>query len=315
MSKFNLLKVAFAVCVIALVACGALIFGKTVRLGNHYANAEQYTPGGTTLNGPVKNLDIAWTDGAVNIAYHTGNTVEIAETAAKTISEDAALRWWLDGDTLRIQYAKSGYFSFISLNKTLTVTLPEGVALDSANIDVTSGDVNAPELLARDVQIDLTSGDLALTQSGASERVALSSNSGDIRADIAEAGKLTIGVTSGAIRATVGHVDEADISTTSGNIALEGGEAQKTRIGSTSGKIDVRLTAFDALDIDATSGDVTAALPSAPGYRADISTASGGFDYTVPLTRDGDAYACGDGSASVKIHTTSGDVRLTEVSE
>ena len=315
MNKLKLLKIAFAASVVALIACGALVFGRTVRLGNHYANAEQYAAGGTTLDGAVKNLEIDWTDGAVNIAYHAGNTVDIAETAPKAISADAALRWWLDGDTLRIQYAKSGYFSFTGLNKALTVTLPEGGALDSARIDVTSGEVNAPDLRATDVQIGLTSGDLALKTSGASQRVALSSTSGDIRADIADAGKLTIGVTSGVIRASVGHVDEVDISATSGDIALEGGAAQKVKIGSTSGKVDVRLTAFEALDIDATSGDITAALPSAPGYRADVSTTSGGFDYAVPLTRDGSAYACGDGSASVKIHTTSGNVLLTEAEE
>ncbi len=314
MSK-SLLKIITAVCVIALVACGVQIVAKGMHGTTHYDNAEQYTAGGTTLDGAVKHLDIHWTDGAVNIAYHAGDTVEIAETAKKAISGDAALRWWLDGDTLRIQYAKSGFFSFTGLNKALTVTLPEGVALDSARIDVTSGEVNAPELQARDVQIDLTSGDLALKQSDAAERIALSSTSGDISADIADAGKLTIGVNSGKIRAAVGHVDEVDISATSGDITLEGGEAQKASLDSTSGRIDVRLEAFDELKIDATSGDIAAALPSEPGYRADVSTTSGSFDYTVPLTRDGSAYTCGDGSASVNIHATSGNVRLTEVDE
>lgn len=312
MNKISVLKIAFAVCVVALIACGVLVFGKTVRFGNHYANAEQYTPGETTLNGAVKHLDICWTDGEVNIAYHAADTVEITETSPKTISADAQLRWWLDGDTLRIRYAKSGFFSFRSPQKALTVTLPEGIALESLAIDATSGEVNVPDVRADDIAVSLTSGDIALKQSGAAERVALSCTSGDIRAEISDAGKLAVDVTSGVVQATVGHADEVSLSTTSGDIALDGGEARKTRVKSTSGKVSVALSAFDALDIDATSGDVAAALPSAPGYRAEVHTTSGGFDYAVPLTRDGDAYACGDGSASVNIHTTSGSVSLKE---
>lgn len=306
----NLLKIAAALCVVALVACGGAILAQLIHPGIRYASAERYTAGGTALSDAVSNLDIEWIDGAVNLAYHGRNTVEIAETAPKPISGDAALRWWLDGDTLRIRYAKSGFFSFRSLDKALTVTLPEGVALESVRIAATSGDVNAPELLADDVQVSLTSGDLALAQSSPAKRVALSATSGDIRADLSGVQSLTASGTSANVRMTLADADEVSVSTTSGGIAVDGGDAHRVRLDSTSGDIGVSLTAFDDLRIEATSGDVTANLPDSPGYRAEIDTSSGSFDYAVPLTRDGSAYACGDGSAAVRIHTTSGDVRL-----
>ena len=305
------LKLATAACVIALLACGLKVFFKTVHLGFHYAHAEQYAAGGAELEGAVKNLDIHWIDGAVNIAYHDKDTVEIAETAAKAIPGDAALRWWLDGDTLRIQYAKSGRFSLRGLNKALTVTLPEGSALGELAIDATSGDVTVPALQADSVRVDLTSGDLSLRQSGSTERMALSSTSGNISADVSVVGKLAIDLTSGCIRTNLESAGEVSLSTTSGDIALNGG-AQKARVDSTSGKIDVTLTAFDDLVIHATSGSVSAALPSKPGYRADINTTSGRFDSAVALSREGGSYSCGDGSGRLTIDTTSGNVRLED---
>lgn len=308
----SIIRIATILCIVALVVCGGQILGKSIFSGTHYANAEQYTAGDTTLDGAVKHLDINWTDGSVTLAYHDKDTVEISETAPKAISEDARLRWWLDGDTLRIQYAKSGYFTFRGQKKALTVTLPEGTELGSVDIDVTSGDVIAPELRADDILMDLTSGDVALTQVGAAKRMAISCTSGDITATVGQVDALTLSGTSSHMDLTLDHVRDLSVSTTSGDIRVAGGEAEKAGINSTSGKIDVGLSAFDALNIDVTSGSVTAALPSAPGYRADVSTTSGHFDYTVPLSRDGNAYTCGDGSGQLHIDTTSGNVRLVE---
>jgi len=299
--KSNLLKLIAAVCVVALLVSGVMVLFKSVHIGLNYANAEKYTAGGAEIDGAVKNLDIDWVDGEVNIAYHAKGTVEIAETAPRAISEDEALRWWLDGDTLRIQYAKSGFslrklFSFKSKSKTLTVTLPEGVELGDVGIDVTSGDVMVRDLKADNVKIGLTSGDLSIKQSGTTERMELKSTSGNIDAELSDVGDLIVDVTSGDIK-------------------VEGGAVTKASVDSTSGKINVNLTAFDDLKIKATSGNITAALPSNPGYRAEVDTTSGSFDYTVALTRDGKAYTCGDGSAHLKIDSTSGNVRLTDVNE
>lgn len=312
MRKSNLLRLAAAVCVLALLAGGLMIFFRGFHIGLNYAHAEAYTAGGTEITDAVKHLDIHWTEGAVNLAYHDKATIEIAETAPKAIGADAALRWWLDGDTLRVQYAKSGYFSFRGLHKALTVTLPRGMALDSVAIEATSADVNVPDLRAGTVDIGLTSGDLAFRQSGASKAVALSSTSGSITADVDEVETLNASITSGDIRVALNRADAVALSTTSGNIDLAGGDVQAASIDTTSGAVGVSLEAFGELRVDATSGGVTAALPTEPGYRAEIDTTSGKVSYTVALARDGETYTCGDASAHVRIDTTSGDVRLEE---
>ena len=313
MNKSIILKIAAAVCIVALLACAFTIFGKTFRIGNRYANAEQYTAGATTLDKPVKNLDVNWTDGKVTIAYHDKDTVEISETAPKAISEDAALRWWLDGDTLRIQYAKSGYFRLNGLNKELTLTLPEGIELGSVAIDATSANVNVPDLRADDIAVEMTSGDLALTQLGNADRVKIDATSGDISAALENVKDFSAELTSGRIEINhKGEAESVDISTTSGDVTLACATARSASVNTTSGKIDVSLAAFDALKIESTSGNVTAALPTEPGFKADIDTTSGSFDSAIPLTKERSGYTCGDASASVDIDTTSGNVRLVE---
>ena len=240
MSK-NMLTITTVICIAALAVCGAWILGRTVFDGMRYPDAERYTAGGTTLNDDVKSLEIDWTDGSVTIARHAGNTVEVSETAPGAISADAALRWWLDGDTLRIQFAKSGFFTFRSLNKALTVTLPEGLELENVDIDVTSGDVNAPDLRADDIRVDLTSGDLALSQSGSTQSMALSSTSGDISVSAGEVGSLSVSGTSANMRIAAERTEALKASITSGTIFVEGGEAGKVDVNTTSGAVDVSL--------------------------------------------------------------------------
>lgn len=312
MSRSLKLMLAAAACVVALLACGSWVLVRDVESGVRYPDAEKYAVGGTTLDGKVKNLDIHWTAGAVAIAYHAQDTVVIDETAKDPISDDDTLRWYMDGDTLRIQYAKSDFSKVRHPYKALTVTLPEGTELDSLAIDATSARIDVPDLHAGEAVIDVNSGSIDFKMTGAAKRVTLSSTSGAIRANLADLGALSVETTSGNVQAAFASVDEASVSVTSGDIAIQGGSAKRAKIDITSGKVDVALKAFDALTIDSTSGNVTATLPSKPGYQADIDTTGGKFDYAVPLTRQGDGYTCGDGSASLRISTTSGNILLKD---
>ena len=68
--------------------------------------------------------------------------------------------------------------------------------------------------------------------------------------------------------------------------------------------------AVRALRINTTSGSVSAFLPENPGFTARLGTTSGSVDYALPLNKQESEYVCGDGSGSVDIHTTSGNIRL-----
>ena len=109
MNGNRMIRMAIVVCVAILViavsvqAAGLLdgsLFG--------YAHAEKYTAGDADIGESVCALDIHWENGKVNLEYYSGEKIELRESSSRPISEDMKMRWWLDGDTLRVQYAKSG---------------------------------------------------------------------------------------------------------------------------------------------------------------------------------------------------------------
>ncbi len=333
MKRNQILRGISIICAVALIAAGALWL-KSV-LGFSFANAEKYSAGGAEITGTVRNLDISWTSGSVTLEYDQGGTVRIREEADKALSPDQRMHWMLDGDTLRIRWEKPGLrlFSLSAPKKSLTVTLPEGAALDTVKIDATSGALVIPALRAdsvtlnvtsgeidasvdaRKVAASLTSGSLKVHAGGKTEEVAASATSGTMTVEAENAGRVRLHSTSGEIRAAVKSAREITASATSGGIHALIGHAQKADLGSTSGTVYVKTAGTDTLKVGTTSGSVTLCLPPEPGFTARLDTVSGRISYELPLTKQGGSYLCGDGSADVKIGTTSGDISILAFSE
>ena len=270
MSRDQIIKIGMVILVVVLL-CAVIITstGMFGKIGG-YANAELYTSGDTEITEDIKKIDVSWTSGKVTVAYHAENTVSLKESAKRALSDDEKLQWWVDGDTLRVQFTKPG-IRWNMPEKELTITLPEDIRLQQANIGTTSGDIEIPALKAEVLILDATAGH---------------------------------------IRACA-ETDKAEVNTTSGDQELEfNGSATQIRINSTSGSIDTELGKMKQLSINVTSGNVTAKLPETPGFTADVHTTAGDFTYGLALTREGDKYVCGDGSGTVDIHTTAGNVRI-----
>ena len=158
MKKSTVLTAALIVCLILLGVSAWRMFGGSA--GFTYADAGKYSTGDATVSGSVENLYIDWTEGRVNIEYHTGSGVTVSETADRPLSDRNRLRWWLDGSTLRIRYVAPGIRMSPNPNKVLTVSLPEGTVLKSAEIGSTSADLNIPSLAADGIRLESTSGDI-----------------------------------------------------------------------------------------------------------------------------------------------------------
>ena len=349
MNRNQKLKALMTGCALILAAAVILaVSGVFGGIGYSYVNAEKYTGGGAEIREAVRNLEIHWIDGAVRVEYHDADTVLLRETSEKTISEDMRLRWWLDGDTLKVQYAKPGLRLFTDLDKVLTVTLPEGAALGRVSAEATSGDLDIPNIKADEVKLgttsgeiragaeagslhaDTTSGNQDLRTTGTVNEIRMESTSGSVALEAENIGKMEAKSTSGGVSVTVsGKADTMRVKSTSGRIAAEVNEAMELtaestsgdadvraanageiRITSTSGKVRVGAGKMQKLSVATTSGDVTAALAQDPGFTAKVRTSSGDVSNTVALTASGDEYSCGDGSGKAEISTTSGNIRI-----
>lgn len=329
MRKSSKWTIGLIVCAAVLIAAVVLSMGGVFSaMGLTYANADRYTAGDAAISQPVKNLDIHWINGKVNLTNHKGSGVELRETSRRPIGADLQMRWWLDGDTLRIQFAANQFRLFWNQEKELTVSLPEGLSLGAVNIEATSGDLTLPALPADTVTLNVTSGDITaavaartvsvgatsgnidLKVTGNADTIAVGTTSGRIRAEAEQADQVKLSSTSGGINLAALQVRDCDAGSTSGQIQVEIGASQHVKLGATSGTIRAALDAFAALEIGTTSGDVTVSLPDQPGFTAKLETTSGKVDYSLLLTRQGSAYVCGDGSGKVEIGTTSGNVTI-----
>ena len=331
MNKSKFLLVALIVVLLCLVSGTYSIFGGKVSIGlAAFANADKYTVGDTEITSTVENLDIDWTSGKVNIEYHAGSGVSVSETANRDTSEDEKLRWWLDGTTLRIKYAKPQLTIFNNLKKTLTVSLPEGIVLKNVDIDTTSADIGVPSMTADEIKFDTTSGDvnavitakklsasstsgdLNVRQDSDINTAHFSSTSGALAFTVPSAEKISMESTSGDISVTVpGTVGDLNLDSTSGSIKPDIANTDKAKFSSTSGDITATLVSFMDLNVDVTSGDVTLKLPEISGFTLGLDARPSKLKSSLAMVKKGDdQYVFGDGSARLRVSTTSGDVHI-----
>ncbi len=294
MSRNQIIRIAMVVCavVVALAVILAVsgVFGST---GYTYAEAAKYTAGETDVMEQVRNLEIDWTSGRVRIEYGSQQAILLREKASWNIGEEMKLRWWLDGDTLRIRYAASGWkqlFNWGNKQKDLTVTLPEGLVLNTVSVDTVSADQEMPRLKAGEVKLNSVSGDIRCTAESGNMQV--TTVSGEAKLELAAA------------------VKRLEVSSVSGNINLQAGDMEEVVLSSTSGDIRLKSGRIDSLRISTTSGDALLTLPADYGFTAKVSTVSGKMDSTMALSKDGNTYTCGDGSGKLELSTVSGDIRM-----
>ena len=266
-------KLRFA-CLLLIALC--LVFTGCRRSALVYEDSDKYIAGDATISEPVRNLDLVWISGSVKIAYHPESTILLSESANRSLSEENSMRWYLDGDTLRICCAASGKlncFNFHGLSKQLILTLPEDFRGQRIRFDLTSANLTAPFLAAQEMEIALVSGDVSLT---------------------AEANHLKVETVSGKQRLNVSVAKGLELSSVSGDVSLTTPQLPET------------------CAIETVSGDVALTLPRNAGCTLRFSSISGDFTSALPISASGKKYLLGDGQSAFSIDTTSGDLDILE---
>jgi len=290
-------KKLFAVLTV-LIMCGTLFTACTdnnsgrIGLSSYrYDDAGKYTPGGAALTSTVNNLDIDWISGEIEIIYHEEETIVFSETSNRQEDEHLTMRYWLDGDTLRIKFAESGSWNFNDLHKTLTVMLPDNLVLDELEIDTVSADLKAHRIAAKRVDMDTVSGWIDIEEAEVSRSFNADTASGDIAAMFTGAlSELEIDTVSGKTQISVEELGEFELNSSSGAISLSAANAPSSG------------------EIGTVSGDVELILPETAEFTVEINTVSGEFDSEFSLTKKGDRYSCGSGKCRYEVETTSGDI-------
>ena len=276
MNKDIILKSITTICVFIFIAAIVVSVNRVIGYASYgYADADKYTIGNTEISKPVRNLDIDWTSGVVHVAYHKGDTVLLTETADKPISKDRQMRWWLDGDTLRVRYAKQSFALFSitpELKKELTLTLPEGAVLKDAKIGATSGTLDIPLLQASKTDLSTTSGEIIAAVQA--PEILCDATSGSIQLEVlGDTELISAEATSGGIQLSTGKTaKKISAETTSGNIYIEAESADEIRGESTSGSINSSLQSAGIIKVSSTSGNLGIQVGQAETIKTDSTS-------------------------------------------
>ncbi|MBQ0125527.1 MAG: DUF4097 family beta strand repeat protein, partial [Clostridiales bacterium] len=292
--------------VLALSGCG-------IYSVNVYPEAEKYSAGNAEIKAKIENIDIDYASGQVNVKYHDKSALIIDEKTNMTVDDSLIVHYFVDGTTLKIKFSASGAVKApFDLRKTLTLTLPESVKLDSIKINTSSasvfteklnvskavistasGRVDAYVAYADEIDVDTASGDATVVTECGCESVNIDTASGKVKLD------------------ALGYCGDVKVHSSSGNVELKLFGADKLRAESSSGKIYIKsINAPTDCYLDTSSGDITLEFDGDASLTAKIDTASGDFDCDFPVLMKNGKYIIGGGDADVRIDTSSGDIKI-----
>lgn len=308
--------------------------------GNYgsYEYEDRYTiaSSGSVDGKGINAVYIDWLAGNVDVVEYDGDTIEFEEYSSTTLDPDYQMRYYVNGNTLNIRYARSRtVFSglFRNLNKTLTVRIPRNMNIDKFSVDTTSADIKIVGIDARDMEADTTSGRVDIsdgkmyevdadTTSGAvsltdlvvSDKVDVDTVSGKVTfSDLTVSNSVGVDTTSGAVEMSRVEAYDVDCDTVSGKVELSDCTIRKFEADTTSGTVDLdSRTMPDDVKISTVSGSMTVRIPENNGFRATWDKVSGSFncDFAVSQTKDTATYK--DGGATIRFDTISGSMNIRQ---
>lgn len=162
------------VCVVAIV--GAFSFVKNLPIDNiidnftpSYISSLNYDDKSYSLGegkcDTVSDINIEWVSGEITLEHYDGDSVSFKESYSS--SDDYTMRYKVDSDTLYIKFCKPGLKPYKngagSMNKHLTVLVPQDMDFSEIDIDTVSADVVMQNIDAEKFDIDYVSGNVTAT--------------------------------------------------------------------------------------------------------------------------------------------------------
>ncbi len=289
-----MLAVLAGAAILSAGGCGKAGPGGAGRVSSRYAHAEQYTRGEGNADDRIRNLDLNWLSGSVKIEEGDTEEIRFEEEANQTLDEDSGMYYWVDGDTLRIQYCREGDIRLSNkLHKELYVTVPKGYRLKEVEINTVSASVDASRIRTEDLDISTISGSSEITECAVSEEVEIDTVSGAVNLNLTEDTKeIVISSISGSARIHVPFLKNLELNSTSGDMEL------------------IADRAPEKISADTISGKVTLKLPEDLDAAVTFDTISGKFHSEMAAKADEEDYIFGAGTYKYDINTTSGELAV-----
>jgi hypothetical protein len=262
------------------------------ELGNTsgYGSLEFAEGGGAVNAADVNSIDVHWTFGSVEIARAPGADIAFSEefnTSARRDRRPYEMAWRLAGGRLTIEYQRperrflfgwrfgDGFRG--GWDKRLTLSLPEGINLDSLKISSVSADI--------------------------------SNKFSDWRA-----ARVDIGTVNGTLEMGALRGDSVKLSTVNGRFDVNNVSCDDLRVSGVNGVLNIINPDCKSLRANTVNGKITVSLPEKmSGFSAKYSMVNGSFDCDFPVTLAKRQVTYGDGSSMLmKLDTVNGGIAITK---
>lgn len=218
----------------------------------------------------VREIEVDWLGGSVMVVLTDDDSLSFAEMAYQDMPEEQRLSYALDGDTLKIDFCRSGHLLSSSPEKQLVLSIPRGLTLEKFEADTTAAAVNVTGLHTQTVDISTVSGNVDLA---------------------AEAYEIDISTTGGCA-AVDADFYQLDFSAVSGSLTLTMQRAAKVDAETTSGGVTIHLP------------------PSSYGFALDFETVSGTPEIAFDANGGDGHWTYGDKASTLTVDTVSGNLSL-----
>lgn len=218
----------------------------------------------------VREIEVDWLGGSVMVVLTDDDSLSFAEMAYQDVPEEQRLSYALDGDTLKIDFCRSGHLLSSSPEKQLVLSIPRSLTLEKFEADTTAAAVNVTGLHTQTVDISTVSGGVDLA---------------------AEAYEIDISTTGGCA-AVDADFYQLDFSAVSGSLTLTMQRAAEVDAETTSGGVTIHLP------------------PSSYGFALDFETVSGTPEIAFDANGGDGHWTYGDKASTLNIDTASGNLSL-----
>lgn len=218
----------------------------------------------------VREIEVDWLGGSVMVVLTDDDSLSFAEMAYQDVPEEQRLSYALDGDTLKIDFCRSGHLLSSSPEKQLVLSIPRSLTLEKFEADTTAAAVNVTGLHTQTVDISTVSGSVDLA---------------------AEAYEIDISTTGGCA-AVDADFYQLDFSAVSGSLTLTMQRAAEVDAETVSGGVTIHLP------------------PSSYGFALDFETVSGTPEIAFDANGVDGHWTYGDKASTLTVDTASGNLSL-----
>lgn len=239
----------------------------------------------------VKNINISWVNGPVEIRSYDGENINITEYSQHPLSDDDKLAIYEYNDTIDIKWNRdnslggiSRYFGGLFLSKQLVVEIPRSISdsLNKLKSSTIAGWVLCTGISADIVDISSTSSKVDIMGVTA-QSLKLNSITGAINISEITAAQLNLSSTSGMLSAENFSAGISNLNSVSGRIAVNG-STDVLKASTVSGKIETELNVMPSeVKLNSVSGRLELAIPQNQGFSLSYSTMSGLLQSDFPL--------------------------------